>query len=142
MDMEQILNNQTQTIVLIMCGREKLGIKEKAENMYTSLRFKYYLEYAKKITAAENIFVLSAKHALLPLSEEIEPYDKCLDNMTVFERKEWTERVLNGLTKVSNIDSDIFILLANYEYSKDLLPYLKHYEVPLKEYKEIGLWQK
>ena len=59
-------------IVLISCVSKKLAVKSKAENLYSSVLFKYNLRYAKSLNP-EKIFILSAKYGLLSLDDEVEP---------------------------------------------------------------------
>jgi len=76
-----------KTIVLLMCGRNKLSQKAKAKDLYTSPRFQKSLEYAKTLTDYSNIYVLSAKHGLLGLEQEIDCYDKSIYEMPDKEKK-------------------------------------------------------
>ena len=53
---------------------------------FSKTEINYILKYAKKMTP-DKIFILSAKHGLLSLSQEIKPYDKTLNNMQSNEIK-------------------------------------------------------
>ena len=123
-------------IALISCASKKRNEKNKAKNLYTSTFFKYNLRYARKLKP-DKIFILSAKHGLLPLDKEIEPYDKFLNNFSEQERKEWAELVLGQLKGNANLHRDEFIFLAGENYRKYLLPKISNYDVPL-EGKGIG----
>jgi hypothetical protein len=76
------------------CKKAKLEINAKvaqcapASELYTSPRFKAALEYARTLTSENRIFVLSAKHGILPLDVEVEPYNKSLYDMNGTERYE------------------------------------------------------
>lgn len=120
-----------KTIVLISCVKKKQNRKCKAEDMYISSYFKKSLEYAKSLKP-DKIFILSAKHGLLSLSTEIEPYELTLNTFKVSELKEWSTRTLQQLTKEANLQNDKFIFLAGNKYRKLLLPELNNYEVPLE----------
>ncbi|MBU1198907.1 MAG: hypothetical protein KKF46_05750 [Nanoarchaeota archaeon] len=118
-------------IVLISCVSGKLPYKSKAQDLYVSPLFKKELEYAKLLNP-DKIFILSAKHGLLRLNEEIEPYNKTLNEMLSYERKEWANSVLNQLKKSTDLKNDEFIFLAGNNYRKFLLPHLKYYKIPME----------
>ena len=117
-------------VVLISCVSKKLHHKSKAQDLYVSPLFKKNLQYAKSLNP-DKIFILSAKYGLLRLNEEIEPYDKTLNKMRSKEIKEWANFVLNQLKKSMDIENDEFIFLAGNNYRKFLLPYIKHYKIPM-----------
>ena len=117
-------------VVLISCVSKKLNQKSKAQDLYVSPLFQKNLQYAKSLNP-DKIFILSAKYGLLRLDEEIEPYDKTLNKMRSNEIKEWANSVLNQLKKSTDIENDEFIFLAGNNYRKFLLPYLKHYKIPM-----------
>ena len=118
-------------IVLISCVSKKLSYKAKAKDIYISPLFKMNLEFAKSLNP-DKIFILSAKHGLIDLDKEIEPYDKTLNLMHSAEKKEWANSVLQDLRKVANLDKDEFIFLAGENYRKYLVPNIKNYKIPLK----------
>lgn len=117
-------------IVLISCVSKKLNHKSLAQNLYTSSLFKKNLQYAKSLNP-DKIFILSAKYGLLKLNEEIEPYNKTLNEMSSSEIKEWSSSVLNQLKKLVDIENDEFIFLAGNNYRKFLIPHIKHYNIPM-----------
>jgi len=121
-----------KTIVLLMCGKNKLSHKAKAKDLYTSPRFQKSIEYAKTLTDYSNIYVLSAKHGLLGLEQEIDPYDKSIYEMSVQEKKAWASMVIKSLSNISNLKKDKYIFLTDDDYSEYLLPFLVYYELPLK----------
>jgi hypothetical protein len=124
------------TNVLISCVSKKLERKAKAEDLYISALFKYNLQYAKSMDA-DRIFILSAKHGLLDLEEEIEPYNQTLNNMKTGEIRLWAEKVFFQLKESTDIKNDHFVFLAGDKYRKYLLPHISSYEIPLKG-KRIG----
>jgi F0F1-type ATP synthase beta subunit len=117
-------------IVLIACASKKLGEKAKARNIYTSTLFKLNLKYAQSLNP-DKIFVISAKHGMLDLNEEIEPYNETLNKMKIENRKLWAEKVLEQLKKISDIEKDEIIFLAGKKYREFLIPHIKNYKVPL-----------
>jgi hypothetical protein len=121
-----------KSIVLLMCGKNKLSHKAKAKDLYTSPRFQKSIEYAKTITDYSNIYVLSAKHGLLGLEQEIDPYDKSIYEMSVQEKKAWADMVIKSLSNISNLKEDKYIFLTDDEYCEFLLSYISNVELPLK----------
>jgi hypothetical protein len=125
-----------------MCGRNKLTHADKARNMYTSERFRKSLEYAKTLTAEENIYILSAKHGLLELDRVIEPYDKSIYEMPITGKKEWANVVVSQLKHCTNIELDNYIFLTDDDYCKYISENIINAELPLKnlDYKEHFNW--
>ena len=119
-------------IVLLSCGKKKRTRRAKAGDMYVGPLFTKSLDYAKQKLSPDKIFILSAKHGLLGLGDEIEPYDKTLNNMGERERCQWASKVLKQLQSRTNLDSDHFTFLAGNNYRNSLLPHIKHYSIPMK----------
>ena len=128
--MGKVKKNKMKHIILISCVSQKLTIKSKAKDLYISTLFKKNLEYALSLNPSQ-IFILSAKYGLVELDETIEPYDKTLNNMSSFEKKEWAELVVNKLRKLTDLRKDKFTFLAGNNYRKYLIPHLKFYEIPM-----------
>ena len=120
-----------KNIVLISCVSKKLEKKSTAENIYTSTLFKKNLTYAKSLKPNE-IYILSAKHGLLKLTDEIEPYDKTLNNMRSKDIKEWSKTVVNQLKTVADLENDEFTFLAGEKYRKFLTQELSKVKIPMK----------
>jgi len=118
-------------VVLISCASKKLKNKAKAKDLYISNLFKLNLEYAKSLNP-DKIFILSAKHHLLNLDEEIEPYNQTLSNMKDEEIKIWADKVLEQLRQEADLQEDEFIFLAGEKYRKFLIPDIKNYKIPLQ----------
>lgn len=118
-------------IVLISCVKSKLDHPARAEELYISELFKSNLAYAKSLKP-HVIFILSAKYGLVALDQKLAPYEKTLNSMPVSERKAWARDVLVQLSKHANLQSDLFIFLAGVRYREYLIPFLKHYQVPLE----------
>jgi hypothetical protein len=123
---------EMKTIVLLMCGRNKLCKRAKAKDLYTSPRFQKSIEYAKILTDYSNIYVLSAKHGLLGLEQKIAPYNISIYEMSLQEKKAWADMVIKSLSNISNLKEDKYIFLTDDDYNKELLPFLSNIELPLK----------
>ena len=118
-------------IVLISCVSRKLPHRAKAKELYVSMLFRLNLKYANSLCPDE-IYILSAKHGLLELEREIQPYEQTLNNMRSAEIKEWANNVLQQLRSVTSLEEPEFIFLAGNKYRKYLLPHIKNAEIPLK----------
>jgi hypothetical protein len=118
-------------IVLISCAAKKDKVKQKAKDFYLSDLFKKNLAYGRSFNP-DKIFILSAKYNLLPLDREIEPYDLTLNNFKKDELKQWTSKTIEQLSKESDLQNDIFIILAGAKYRKYLEVNLKNKEIPMK----------
>jgi hypothetical protein len=119
-------------IVLISCVSKKRTVKSRAAELYTSTLFKLNLQYAEKLNP-DAIFILSAKHGLVALDDEIAPYDVTLSKMRADERKIWANKVIEQLRLHADLQHDHFIVLAGERYRQYLLPRLLSYEIPLKK---------
>jgi len=117
-------------VVFISCVSKKLSHKAKAQDLYVSPLFKLNLAYAKKLKP-QKIFILSAKHGLLKLTDTIAPYDTTLNTMHDRERRVWGGKVLKQLKGKVNLDKDTFIFLAGGRYRKYLMPHMAHVEIPM-----------
>ena len=116
--------------ILISCSNKKEPSRAKAKDIYKGTLFIKSLKYARSLTP-ENIFVLSAKHHLLPLEKKIEPYDLTLKKMSSTKKERWAEGVCKMLEKESNLQQDRFIILAGKEYCEYIKPRLKYCKVPM-----------
>ena len=118
-------------VVLISCVSKKLTAPAPAKDLYISPYFKYNLKYARMLKP-DDIFILSALYGLVPLDKTIEPYNLTLNTMKSNEIKEWADKVLVDLGKVTDIKDTDFIFLAGNNYRKFLIPYLGAYQVPFE----------
>jgi len=117
-------------VALISCVSKKLSKPAKAGELYVSDLFKKNLAYAK-LLAPNAIYILSAKHGLLGLDEEIEPYEQTLNTMKDAQVRAWAESVLVQMQgKVGAEDEVIF--LVGEKYRKYLMPHFKNAAVPLQ----------
>ena len=108
-----------------------MNYKAKVKDLYVSTLFKYSLAYAGKLNS-DKIYILSAKHGLLSLVKEIEPYNETLNDKKAHEIKEWAEKVITQISEIHDLNKDMFIFLAGKKYRKDILPRVKNYKIPLK----------
>jgi hypothetical protein len=128
------------TIVLLSCTKSKLDQKAPAQELYSpSPTFQKTLAYGKSLKP-DAMYILSAKHHLVPLNKELAPYDLTLKEMPKEEKEKWGEEVMRQM-KAKNIDPNKtkFIFLTGTEYQKPLLKYIpeSNIETPL-EGKRMG----
>ena len=121
-----------KTIVLISCVSQKENTAVVAEGMYKSPLFRKSLAYAKKLVTDDAIYILSAKHHLLPLDKVIEPYNETLNKMRKEDRTAWGVKVIEQLREVANLEEDKFIVLAGEKYIEPIKDCLTNIELPLK----------
>jgi cytoplasmic iron level regulating protein YaaA (DUF328/UPF0246 family) len=132
-----------QKIVLIACASKKRPHKSKAKDLYVSQLFKYSLAYAYTLNP-DKIYILSALHHLLDLETEIEPYNVTLSNIPKSKRKEglrvlnrdekaeWGKKVVEMLSKLTDLQNDQFIVLAGQEYIKPIKTHIKNIDDKLR----------
>ncbi len=118
-------------IVFLSCVKSKRGYPCRAGDMYTSPLFHKMMTYARRLHP-KRIFILSAKYGLLNPDDMIEPYEQTLKTMKVNERQRWARDVLSDLARCCDLETDRFIFLAGLPYRENLVPHLKHYEVPME----------
>jgi hypothetical protein len=62
----------------------------------------------------------------------IDPYELTLKTLKVGERQQWAQRVISDLRNQCNLEEYRFVFLAGMPYRENLVPHLKHYEVPME----------
>ena len=131
-------------IVLIGCGKTKAAQPCEAWQMYKGQLFTKSLAYARTLTDDANIFILSAKHHLLPLRARIEPYDETLNDLTNMQRRWWASLVRKHLFNLypptfTPKVTVIFLCGRNYwERIADALPTEWEWSTPLSDAGGIG----
>lgn len=118
-------------VILISCVSKKRSISIEAKDLYISPLFKLNLKYATQINPS-SIYILSAKHGLLNLEDQVDPYEQTLNRMKVNERRAWSKRVLEQLSHITSLQEDEFTFLAGSRYRQFLVPHLKHVKIPLE----------
>ena len=113
------------TIVFLSCSKSKTPYKAPAQELYSaSPMFQKTLEYGKSLKP-DKMYILSAKHHLVDLNQELAPYDLTLKDFTAEEKTKWGEEVYKEMKqKGINPEKNKFIFLAGNEYIKPLLKYI------------------
>ena len=112
-------------IVLLRCTKSKLDHPAQAQELYAaSPMFRKTLEYGKALKP-DKMYILSAKHHLVPLTKELAPYDMTLKDMKKDEKEKWGQLVIDQM-KQAGIDpkTDKFTFLTGTEYMKPLANYI------------------
>ena len=112
-------------IVLLSCTKSKLDKPAPAQELYSaSPMFQKTLEYGKSLKP-DKMYILSAKHHLVPLTKELAPYDKTLKDMPKDEKDTWGEETLKQMKSVGiNPQNNKFIFLTGSEYMKPLTKHI------------------
>jgi hypothetical protein len=112
-------------IVILSCTKSKLDKPSQAQDLYSaSPMFKKTLEYGKSLKP-DKMYILSAKHFLVPLNKVLAPYDKTLKEMPKDEKEAWGEKVISQMKSSGiSLEKDKFIFLTGSEYMKPLLQYI------------------
>jgi hypothetical protein len=99
--------------------------------------FRKTLEYGKSLKP-DKMFILSAKHHLVPMTKVLEPYDKTLKEMPTDEKKIWADETIKQMKSHKlNLENDQFIFLTGGEYMKPFKEYITNIETPM-EGKRMG----
>ncbi|MBA7467548.1 hypothetical protein ES707_02769 [subsurface metagenome] len=109
-------------IALISCTKSKRGSPSPAALLYTSTLFNKSLLYAQ--TIAKRTYILSAKHGLLSLEDQIDPYELSIKSLSRPERELWAQKVGDRLRQLIR-PRDTVHMLAGREYYNPLLEHLQ-----------------
>jgi hypothetical protein len=112
-------------VVLLSCTKSKTKHAAPAQELYSaSPMFQKTLEYGKSLKP-DKMFILSAKHHLVPLTKTLEPYDKTLKEMPKDEKEKWGEETIKQMRSSGiNPEKDQFIFLTGSEYMKPFNQYI------------------
>jgi hypothetical protein len=112
-------------VVLLSCTKSKTKHAAPAQELYSaSPMFQKTLEYGKSLKP-DKMYILSAKHHLVPLTKTLEPYDKTLKEMPKDEKEKWGEETVKQMKSSGiNPEKDTFVFLTGSEYMKPLAKYI------------------
>lgn len=119
------------TFVLISCCAKKRESGNYAEVLYDSDGFKKRLAYARLLNPT-GIYVISALHHVVSLTQYLEPYNVCLSNFSAVEKRKWAQICWSQLDEFSDRQKDNYVILAGKDYYVELIKGLNHYELPTK----------
>lgn len=111
----KLVDKGTAKNIFIGCGKAKKSVRSKASELYTGAVFQKQLEYARACTSDSHIYILSAKHHILRLDSQVDPYNVTLNDMSEEQRDEWAQKVVSKAKSMGiTIDNQYFIAGANY----------------------------
>ncbi len=106
-------------VALVGCGSTKRSCRSAARDLYTGALFEATLAYA--LTLTPHTFIVSARHGLLDLDTEIEPYDFTIADLGgKRERVAWGERVVNDVERKFRQQLPAVTLLMGDTYAQYL----------------------
>ena len=124
--------------VLIPCVSKKLNKRAKAQDMYISPLFKKALAYARTLVDDKDIYILSAKHYVLKLNDEIEPYNVTIAGESDSKIHEWASRVYDKMKSMHFDFKEKTIFLTGEAYRRHLISKFDNAECPVENCKGIG----
>lgn len=112
-------------VVLLSCTKSKTPTPAPAQELYSaSPMFRKTLEYGKTLNP-DKMFILSAKHNLVPLNKKLSPYDLTLKDFNKEEKEIWADKTYRQMLKAGlNPEKDTFIFLTGNDYSQPLMKYI------------------
>ena len=117
-------------VALIACSKTKKDKPAPASALYDSTLFNLSYQYARA-RQPDAIYVLSAKHGLVPEGTVIDPYDETLHGKSAQEIRKWAGQVLDSIGSRHDVSDTRFLILAGRKYRKNLVPELPSCEIPM-----------
>jgi hypothetical protein len=107
-------------LALISCTKKKADRRCSARELYSASPF-----FRKALSVAEavsdKVYVLSAKHGLVDLSDHLSPYEKTLVGASRKIQKEWSEKVYESLKRTRAYrEAGTILWVAGMDYRRYL----------------------
>lgn len=118
-------------IAFIGCVKTKKQERCEAAEIYTSPLFRYSYAYAIK-QGAERIYILSAKHGIIPANTIIGPYNETLNGQSDAHLKRWAYKVVMQADALGIARTEDIMLLAGENYAKYIRKIYRNAQEPLK----------
>lgn len=118
-------------IAFIGCVKTKNPYPCKAIELYDSPLFKKSVEYARKSGVAQ-IYIISAKHGLIPSDKFIAPYEETLNGKSDKHLKLWAYKVVKQADSIGIKRDEEILFLGGENYLKYLRLIYKNSHEPLK----------
>ena len=126
-------------IIFVGCGKSKSVIPCIAERMYVGNYFTTCMKYARSICGKnDTIYILSAKHGVLPLQKVIQPYNETLNDFSESEYAVWLDMVVKQLRTLNIQQNESVVFLCGKNYYKGLINYFTNYTIPLEQFEGMG----
>lgn len=131
---DDVCSQCATSVALIACSKRKsTGVQSQTpEELYQGSLLQMQLAYARQALRLpdEHIFILSAQYGLVPLSQEIRPYELMLSSLSASDREMWGFRVANQL--VARIPGVVeAYLMAGRVYRTAVMPELEHWGIEI-----------
>ena len=143
---DNVCSQCATAVALIACSKRKCSAMrpQSPEELYLGSLLQLQLAYARQALNLPDahIFILSAQHGLVPLSQEIWPYDLVLSSLSVADRGMWGFRVANQL--IARVPGVVeAYLMAGHVYRTAVVPELENWgiEVHIPHPESYGLGQ-
>lgn len=121
-------------LVIIPCGGKKATTAQPASLMYRGPYFTVCLNYARFLASDDHIRILSSKYGLLPLKQEISPYEMRINEKETISDSELRNQAINqGLVDESDV-----IIVAGVLYAAKVLKIWPHAQTPLMGKGKMG----
>ena len=102
-----------KTLVIISCGKKKADRQLQAKNLYTGNLFQRQLAWAQRF--GDRIQILSAKHGIIDLDKQLEPYDVTMTDLSKDQRESLSTQVYFWYRNIHG-DYDRIIVLGSKLY--------------------------
>ena len=122
-----------KTVYLVSCVKGKQTSAAAAKDLYTSDWFRKVRAYIEP--TGMPWFILSAEYGFLHPDQRTDHYEKTLNKMRSWERKQWAEKVIHQMEQELPKAEQI-VVFAGEKYREHLMSYLRRtatsIEVPLE----------
>ena len=100
---------------LIGCVKSKQERPAAAKDLYVSTLFRGRRLYVE--TSCDRYFIISAKYGLVDPDDIIEPYDVAMSQLSVYQRRQWSQKVIRDLAdQLGHLSDCVFEIHAGYSY--------------------------
>ena len=121
-------------LVILSCGGKKAATPQPASLMYKGPYFTVCLRYARFLTSDDHIRILSSKYGLLPLTQEINPYEMRITDKEAISNSD----LLNQAVSQGLVDESDVIIVAGVLYATKVLKIWPHAQTPLMGIGKMG----
>jgi len=122
-----------RTVFLVSCVSKKKPAQLPAKDLYDSPWFKKARAYVE--STGSLWFILSAEYGLLEPDRIVAPYEKTLNQMSIRDRRHWSQDVLADLRRILTLD-DRVVFLAGMKYreflDRNVAALCREVEVPMQ----------
>lgn len=118
--------NTKNKVALVACSSMKSSVPKPAGEFYEGSLHKKQLTFAQEALelTTNQIYIVSAKYELVPLTTVIEPYDVVLSSLSPSQRRVWGRNVVNSLLE-RHPDVELVYLMAGKYYRDAVEPFFK-----------------